>query len=155
VRGVNPVGRQQPAAGVEIGGGKAELPSEFSAANDFAGEGISAPQHLAGRIEITGANGLANPGAADGLSVERDGGESVNLKLQFRAQPVEQGNVPAAPVAKHEIRANTDALNFAQGGHQAADEGLAGLLAEFAVNGISSKASAPRAAIARIFCAGE
>src|ERR1044072_6236040 len=118
---------------MEIRGRKSELMSEAISANDFSGDGVSASEHLAGSIKITGANRFPNARAADGLPVKGNGGKPVNLEANFCAELFQQFHVAAALVAKDKIRADADALDFPEVLSQSANERFATLLAEFFV----------------------
>ena len=131
--GVHAIRREDLSARVEVRGGEAELASDLIAADDGAGEGVGAAEHLTGGVETAGANGFADARAADGLAVERDGGEAVNGEIEFGAELAEEFNIPTAAMAEGELRADADAVDVAEITDEAADEILGGLLAEGAI----------------------
>src|SRR6516225_6964463 len=67
--GVNPVGRERQAAGIEIGCGKPQLLSQMFSLNHPAGNGIGPSQHLTDCVQVTGADKLPDAGAAHNLVV--------------------------------------------------------------------------------------
>ena len=131
--GIDAVGGEDEAAGVEVGGGKSKLAADLVAGNDGAGEGVGAAEHLAGGIEVPGADGFPDAGAADGLAVEGDGGEVVNGEMEFGSQTVEERDVAPALMSKGELRPHADAVDVAAVADEGADEVLGGLFAEGAV----------------------
>jgi len=72
--GVDAVGGEDEAGDIEVGGGEAEFSAELISGDDGAREGVGTAEHFAGLIEFSGANGLTDAGAADGLVIEGDGG---------------------------------------------------------------------------------
>ena len=131
--GVNAVGREDLCARVEVGGGEAELAPDLIAGNDGAGEGVGAAEHLTGGVEAAGADGFADARAADGLAVERDGGEAVNREIKFSAEAAKELDVAAAAMAEGELCADANAVDLAEIADESADEFLGGLFAEGAV----------------------
>ena len=120
--GINAVRRQHQTGHVEIGGRKTKLPANAVAFDDPAGNRVRPSEHLARGVEIAGADGLANARAADDLTVERHGGQSMNGETEFAAEFFEQRDVAAALVAENKIRADTKALDFSEVARQTADE---------------------------------
>src|SRR4051794_29285522 len=90
VNGVNAIRRKDEAGDGDVGRGRAESATESIAFNYFSSHGVSAAEHLRSVIQIAGANALADACAADGLAVEREGGETVHLKFKFRAKFAQQ-----------------------------------------------------------------
>ena len=131
--GVNAVGREDLSARVEVGGGEAELAPDLIAGNDGAGEGVGAAEHLTGGVEAAGADGFADARAADGLAVERDGGEAVNREIKFSAEAAKEFDISTAAMAEGELCADANAVDLAEIADEAADEFLGGLFAEGAV----------------------
>src|SRR5438309_2305297 len=60
------------AAHIEVGRRKSKLSSQLISWIDSADQGVTSAQHLTGGIEIADSDRLANPGTADGLSVQSD-----------------------------------------------------------------------------------
>jgi len=132
-RRVDPTGRQHQTGDVEVRRGESELAAEHVAPDDPAGDGVGAPQHLAGDVKISLDDAFAKARAADGFSIQRDGRHAVDGKTQFRAEFLEEGDVAAAAMAKHEISPNANALDGAKLIRQDPDECFAGLSAEVLV----------------------
>ena len=124
---INTVRRQHQTGHVEICGGKTELLANAISFDDPAGNRVRPSEHLARGIEIADANGFANARAADDLTVQRHGGQSVNGEPEFAAESFEQRDIAAAFVAKNKIRTDAKALDFSQIARQVADESFAGL----------------------------
>src|SRR5208282_6937039 len=103
------------------------------ARNHAAGNRVRPSEHLARGIKIAGANGLANARAADDLTVEGHGGQSMNGETEFAAEFFEQRDVAATFVAENKIRADTEALDLSEVARQTANEIFARLSAEFFV----------------------
>lgn len=131
--GVNPVGWQGESTGVEIGGGKTEATADLIAGDDGAGEGVGAAEHLAGGVQVAGADGGADAGAADGLAVEGDGGEVVDGEVEFGTELAEQFDIAGAAVSEGEVGADADAVDVAEVVDKAADEVGRGQFTEGAV----------------------
>src|SRR5437879_779844 len=110
VDGVNAGGWNGQSGHVQVCGGKTQLPSQPVSANDLCGERIGAAERLAGGIEIAGANGFANPRAADHLSIERNRGQPVDEETQLLPEAFEQLNIPASFVADGERAAKPRAV---------------------------------------------
>ena len=133
VCGVNPVWRKQQSRRIEVRSGETDFLTELISAHDFASEGVRAPEHLTGSVEISGANRFANACATYGFAIKCDGGEAMYREIQIAAQFAEQRHVAAAFVAENKICADADAFDVADVARESANELIAGLLTEFPV----------------------
>ena len=89
MRGVHAVGGQTKSVHFEVGSGIAKLAAALVALDDFAGEGVFAPEHLACGIKLAGLDGLADAGAADGFVIKRNTGKTVHDEIHFLPEPLE------------------------------------------------------------------
>src|SRR5215468_5707321 len=106
VNGIDSFGGKHQARSINVGGGKAQFPAETISFYDAPGERISAPQHLAGAIELAGDDGFSYASAADGFAIQHHCGQAVNREIPFSAQVLQQGHVATPAVAKYKIRSN-------------------------------------------------
>src|SRR3954467_5478806 len=111
---VNAVGRQPKASDGDVCRRRPECSAESIAFNDFASDRIRTTQHLRGIIEFAPANALPNACAAHGLTIQREGSEAVDLKLESAAEISKQFDVAAPFVSKRECAADADAVNRAE-----------------------------------------
>src|SRR5882724_8506986 len=130
---VNPIGRQDEAGDVEIGGGKSEFAAELITFYDGTRQRIGTSQHLAGGIEVAGADGFADAGAADGLAIEGNRRHSMHGEVEFFTKGFQEADIATPFVAEGEVASHAKALELAEVARKAADEGFAGLFAERAV----------------------
>src|ERR1700722_18507548 len=79
--GVNAMGWQDEARDIQIGRGKTELAAELVPGDDFSTNSIRPPQHLGSVIQVSRTYRFANPGAAHGLAIERNGAQAVDLEM--------------------------------------------------------------------------
>ena len=93
-------------------------------------DGECAAQHLPGGVEVAGAHGGADAGAADCLSVERHGLQPVHVEAKRLAKRAEQPDVAVAPVAEGEVCPDTNAVDRSEAVGEFADEFRAGLAAK-------------------------
>ena len=133
MHGIDAVGWQNQGRRVEIRGRETKFTAHPIARGHAAGNGVRSSEHLTRGIKIAGADGFANARAADDLIVERHGGQSVNGETQFVPEFFKQRDIAAALVAENKIRAHAQALDFSEVAGQSADERLAGLPAERAI----------------------
>ena len=111
MRGIHAVGWQTKSVHFEVGSGIAKLAAAVVALDDFAGEGVFAPEHLACGIELAGLDGLADAGAADGFVIKRNTGKTVDDKIHFLPEPLEEFHVALALMTEGEVRANANGMN--------------------------------------------
>ena len=130
MHGINPERRQTEAAHVQVRGGEAKLVPELVSADDRTIQRIRAAKHLAGGVELPGADGLADARAADRLAIERDRSLTVDGKVQFLSQRLEQRDIAAAFVAKGKIAADANTVETAKIPDETADKLFAGQPAE-------------------------
>ena len=114
MRGVHAVGWEAKSVHFEVGSGIAKLASTLVALDDFAGEGVFAPEHLAGGIELAGLDSLADAGAADGFVIKRNTGKTVHDKIHFLPEPLEEFHVALALMAEGEVRADANGMDAAE-----------------------------------------
>jgi hypothetical protein len=98
--------------------------------DNLTGNRVWASEHLPGEIQLTFPDDLANPGAADHCSSERDWGQRMNVESQVLPERAEQSHIAGTAVAKGKVAAYGDAEDLAKIAGQSADEHLTGLLAE-------------------------
>lgn len=115
---------------IEIRGRVAQLAPQLVALNHYSGGRIRAAQHLAGSVEIAIADGVANAGAADGFSVQRNRCQSVHDEFEFLTKSFEQWDIARALISESEIAPHADAVNVSKVSHQTTDENVATLLTE-------------------------
>src|SRR3989454_9244623 len=130
VDGVNAVWRKHQPGEIKIRSGETQFATEFVAAGHSAGEGVGATEHLAGGIEATRPDRLADARAADDFSVEGNRCQPVHDEVQFLSQLLQQGDIPAPPVTEGERAADAQAVDRTEVSRQAANELLARNLAE-------------------------
>jgi len=133
--GVDTGGRQDKARDIEVGGGESELASELAAAQDGAAECIGAPEELGGPGPVGTADHRADPGAADGVAVGVDGGDSVGGETEAGTELLEEGEVSGSLAAEREGPADGDAGDSGAALDDGLDELLACLTAEGEVEG--------------------
>src|SRR5438876_9568836 len=127
---IDSFGWERLAGYVKVRGGETELLPQTIAADDRAGQRVSAPKHLAGRIHVSGSDSFPDACAADGFAVERYRRQAMDGEAQFCAELPEQLHIATAFMAEDEIRADTNALNGSEATRALLDEGLPGLFAE-------------------------
>jgi hypothetical protein len=128
--GIDTRGRQNQACDIDIGGRNSQLTTSLIAVENVAGHGIGAAQEGAGCLEIAALDGLANPGAADWLTVGLNGRQSSYGESKFTAKFFEKGKVAATPMSEGKGGANAECLDVAEIANQMAHELFRGNPAE-------------------------
>lgn len=128
-------GRQYQASDIDIGGRNPQLATPLIAVKNVAGHGIRTTQEGVGRLEITALDGVANPGAADRLTVELNGWETSDSEAKFTAELLEKRKVALTPISEGEGGANTECLDPTEIVDQIAYELFSGYPAECGIEG--------------------
>lgn len=130
VRRVNSVWRQDESGDFKICRGEPKGPPDLVAFHNFSSERIGAAQHLAGCIQISVANGVADACAAYAFAIERNGGESMHVEIQIRPERLEKIDVALALVAKSKRAADANAVDVLKVSSECANKFFSGYLAE-------------------------
>jgi hypothetical protein len=105
---------QNESIEIKVGSGETKCVSKFVSSDDPGSERVRTPQHLTGGVEIAPSHCLPDTSAADHLTIQRNGRDPVDNKLQFATKLFQYRDIAAAFVAENEVGTNTNALNSAQ-----------------------------------------
>jgi len=122
--------RQCQPGDIEIRGRKTE-PAGTSVTDDHASAHcVAPPQHAVDCVEIAVADGLADAGAAYGLTVLKAGGQCAGDKTETSFELAEQGDGAGASIPEVEVLADVNAGQAPEALDKQGDEFLAGQAAE-------------------------
>lgn len=123
-------GRQYQAGDIEIRGRETEPPGASVPNDNASAQRVGPSQHAVGCVEVAVADGLADAGAADGLTVLEAGGQSAGGKTETSFDLVEQGDGAGASIPELEVLADMNAGQASEALDKQGDELLTGQAAE-------------------------
>ena len=122
--------RQCQAGDIEIRGRKSESAGPSVTHDNASAQRVRPPQHAVGCAEVAVADGLADAGAADGLTALKAWGQSAGGKTETSFELAEQGDGAGASLPEVEVLADMDAGQASEALDEQGDELLTGQAAE-------------------------